>query len=241
MAVDKSTGCVLIHGYTGTTWALESLGERLAELGIRVEIPLLPGHGTRPEDLDSVSWQDWVACVQDAIRSLKTSCDELFLIGLSMGGTIALLLAQESDARGVICLSAPINMKQWLRPILPVIRPFIREWKKKRDPAVHEQFIETGYDRYTLSSLTEFLKLLKESRKRLQTVTCPILIMHAREDRTVPSKNAERIYRSVHSEVKELYFLDHPAHMITRGENQPCVENKVLDFIQKLSIQSIDG
>ncbi|NQT27913.1 alpha/beta fold hydrolase [candidate division KSB1 bacterium] len=236
MSITKTTGCVLIHGFTGTPWALENLSERLTELGIKTEISLLPGHGTHPKDLDGISWMDWVDSVREDIRSLKTSCDELFLIGLSMGGTIALLLAQESECQGIVCLSTPVKMKQWLRPILPLIRPFIKEWKKKRDPAVNVQTKEMGYDRYTTSSLVEFLRILKVCRKQLHRVKCPILIMHAKDDRTVPTYNAEIIHNKVNSSDKEMLVLAHPAHMITQGKNQPLVEQKILEFIRAHSV-----
>jgi carboxylesterase len=219
----KKTGCVLIHGFTGTPWALQSLGDRLAEIGITVRNPLLPGHGTHPEDLNSVTWTDWIESARESIRSLKISCDELFLIGLSMGGTIALLLAQESECRGIVCLSTPIKMKHWLRPVLSVIRPFIKEWKKKRDPALNGQIAE----------------ILKVCRRGLHRVTCPALIMHAKDDRTVPAYNAELIHEKIGSMDKEIIVLDNPAHMITRGKNQPFVERKVLEFIRTHSVYII--
>ncbi|MBN1552354.1 alpha/beta fold hydrolase [bacterium] len=231
----KKTGCVLIHGFTGTPWALKSLGDRLVELGVAVQIPLLPGHGTRPEDLNHVVWTDWIGTVRESIRSLKTSCDEIFLIGLSMGGTIALLLAQESEYGGIVCLSTPIKLKPWLQPILPLIRPFLKEWKKKRDPALNGQINETGYDRYTTFSLIEFFKILRVCRRGLHRVTCPVLIVHAKDDRTVPAFNAKMIHENIASMDKEINVLENPAHMITRGKNQPDVERKVLEFIQKHS------
>lgn len=201
-------------------------------MDIIVRMPLLPGHGTHLGNLNGISWKDWVEAVRESIHSLKISCDELFLIGLSMGGTIALLLAQESQCRGIVCLATPVKMKQWMQHILPVLRPFKKEWEKKRDPAIDKHTAEMGYDRYTTSSLIEFMKILKVCRKQLHRVTCPILIMHARDDRTVPANNAEIIYRNVCSREREILLLDHPAHMITRGKNQICVERKALEFIQ---------
>lgn len=234
-SVLKKTGCVLIHGFTGTPWAMEHLGRRLEALGASVRIPLLPGHGTVPEDLNRVTWTDWIETVRVQCRSLEKSCDELFLIGLSMGGTISLLLAQERELRGVVCLSTPVKMKSWLRPLLPLIRLFIKEWKKKRDPAVSGHGEEIGYDRYTLPSLIEFFDLMKTCREGLHRVRCPVLIMQARNDRTVPERNADLIRDRIGSADKTVHRLNHPAHMITRGQNQDEVEQRVLAFVQARS------
>ena len=62
-------GVLLCHGFTGTPQSLRPWGEYLAERGYTVHVPLLPGHGTTWQDMNSTRWQDWYACVDRAFRA----------------------------------------------------------------------------------------------------------------------------------------------------------------------------
>jgi carboxylesterase len=197
-----------------------------------VSAPVLTGHGTKPKDLIGVPWTRWVEDSRRVVLELKSQCDELFMIGFSMGGTIALLLSTEFECSGIITLSAPIGIKKpWVR-LLPLYRPFIRYWKKRCDSHSMPLLPEMGYDRYPIEALSEFLKLLQYVRNHLPRVARPILIMHARGDRVVPTDNADQIYQSVSSSDKKKIILDDPCHMITRGKDQDRIHQEIDRFIQ---------
>ena len=57
-------GVVCVHGFTGTPYEMRYLGDRLAGAGYHVHGLLLPGHGTRVEDLEQTRWTDWTASVE---------------------------------------------------------------------------------------------------------------------------------------------------------------------------------
>jgi esterase/lipase len=96
----RNTGCLLIHGFTGSPPELLPLGKYLAERGCMVAAPLLAGHGTRVEDLAATSWQDWLQSAADALKRLREEpIERIFLIGISMGGLLSLMLAAEESAR----------------------------------------------------------------------------------------------------------------------------------------------
>lgn len=226
------TGCLLIHGFTGTPWAIHELGNLFAQNNISCIAPLLPGHGETPEALNHIKWQDWIHVCQESLKELQKHCDRVFIVGLSMGGTLALALGAENQLNGLITLSAPIEIKnRWFR-FLPIIKIFIRCWKKHKDKIKDHPF-EVGYDCYPTGGLIEFFKLLQHTRMVMKQITCPVLILHARGDRTVPSRNAEIIARTVGSTETELHFLNHPCHVITKGDDQEIVFDKILDFINR--------
>ena len=79
-------GVLLVHGFTGAPPSMRPWGEFLHSKGYTVRVPLLPGHGTKPEDLNKVKWQEWPAKVQSELDELFKSCDQVFVAGLSMGG-----------------------------------------------------------------------------------------------------------------------------------------------------------
>ncbi len=231
----KKTGCVLIHGFTGTPWTLEELGAFLVQRNILVSIPLLPGHGTKPSDLIGISWKEWVEVCRLEVEKMQRRCDEVFLIGLSMGGTIALLLATEIVCNGVITLSAPVTLSSFVVKLLPFLHFFIRYWKKKPFSFPSSPPSQIGYDRYPLEAVLEFIKLLDHVRNLLVDVNCPALVIHAKNDREINSLNAELIYNSISSTDKHKILLGSSDHIITKGVDKEMVEKEVFKFIRSHS------
>ena len=87
----NEVGCLVSHGFTGTTQSMRFLGEFLArEGGLTVVGPRLKGHGTTPEDMAQATAEDWIRSVEGAMDTLRQRCSRIFVTGLSMGGTLAL-------------------------------------------------------------------------------------------------------------------------------------------------------
>jgi len=231
----RKTGCVLIHGFTGTPCTLQELGLFLAQQNIWVSIPLLPGHGTKPSDLIGISWKEWVKVCRIEVEKMQKSCDEVFLVGLSMGGTIALFLATEIACDGVITLSAPVTLSGFTIGLLPLLRFFVRYWKKKPFSFSSSPSSQMGYDRYPLVAVLEFIKLLDYVQNSLAEVNCPVLVIHAKKDREVNSLNAELIYNGISSTDKHKILLNSSHHIITRGDDKKKVEEEVFKFIRSHS------
>ena len=227
-------GCVLIHGFTSSPWVLRPFGRALYKNGISVSAPLLPGHGTQPDEMIGVPWKTWIEAVKDATEKLNRTCEKLFLVGHSMGGAIALYLAAEMMLEGVVSLSAPIKLQSRGLRFIPVLKFFKKYWKKK---STRRHFPPgTEYDRYPLEAVLELKKLLAETERRLERIHVPALILHARGDRRVSEGNAEIIHRSIGSSEKKVILLNDPTHLIMLGEDQERVIQTVSQFIDFYSI-----
>lgn len=224
-------GCLLIHGFTGSPLAFQSLGRVLRDHDITVRAPLLPGHGTEPRDLIETRWTEWIACARENIRDLQRRCDRVFLIGHSMGGAIVLYLAGECNVAGVITLSAPLEIDESLLWLIPIIRPFKRYWKKKRPSSSRLFPDQLEYDRYPLSAVLQLCEFLGVLRGRLEKVKAPVLVLHARGDRRIHHHNAEWIHARVSSHDKRKILLDDPCHLIMLGNDRDRVEEEVVRFI----------
>src|SRR5690606_8957900 len=81
-----AVGVLLCHGFTGSPQSLRPWGEQLAAAGYSVELPRLPGHGTTWQEMNRTTWQEWYACVDEALTRLRGHCSTTFVAGLSMGG-----------------------------------------------------------------------------------------------------------------------------------------------------------
>src|SRR6266542_6911051 len=88
-------GALILHGLTSSLDCVNALVPRMQRLGVPHRMPILRGHCTRPEDLVGVTWRDWVVDAEAALKDLLGEVDQAVVIGLSMGGLVALLLAIE--------------------------------------------------------------------------------------------------------------------------------------------------
>ena len=86
-------GVLIIHGFSSSTYETLPLGQFLADKGFRVSVPNLPGHGTTVEDCNATRYSEWLNFVEERLAELSTECDELYVIGLSMGAVLSLYLA----------------------------------------------------------------------------------------------------------------------------------------------------
>src|SRR2546430_10174597 len=90
--------CLLLHGLTGSPAEMRPVGEALAKAGFRAVGPLLPGHGTTPEDLLTVTRADLLAAAESALLGLRDA-RRVYLCGLSAGALLAIHLAARSWIR----------------------------------------------------------------------------------------------------------------------------------------------
>src|SRR5436190_6515190 len=102
--------CLLIHGFTGTPKEMRWMGEYLNQQGFTCLGVRLAGHATQSEDMIASHWTDWTASVEDAYSLLRGVNDHIFLIGLSMGGVLSLLMSTRLKVKGVIAISTPYKV-----------------------------------------------------------------------------------------------------------------------------------
>jgi carboxylesterase len=227
----RRIGCLLIHGFTGTPWVFQELKSYLEKKQVIVADPLLPGHGTSPEHLNRIRWEEWTSCAAGNLDRLRSQCDSVFVVGLSMGGVIALYTAQNRAFAGVITMSAPFRFNRSMTIFIPILRFFKRSWRKS-GPADRQPPEEVGYDRYPLNALNQMMRMMKAVRKGMAEIRMPLLVLHARGDRRVPVSNSAELFNAAPSERKRIRLFDHPCHVITKGEDQDLVFQSVWEFIR---------
>jgi len=223
---DKEIGVLLIHGFTSSPADFHELAEFLAGKNITVYVPLLPGHGTHPRDLKETKYKDWTNAVQQSLDLLDT--EKKFVLGYSMGGTLALDLASKNDLNGVISINSAMFLANRYLPFIPIVKLAETYTSKKAEDII--QFIDEKrivYDSIPLDSITELQKLI--NTVQLQKITEPMLIFQADSDKIVSPESASYIYNNVGSKNKELIFLTNSTH--SRLNNQQETFNKLYKFI----------
>lgn len=228
-------GCLLIHGFTSTPAELRVIGEALAAQGYTTKGILLPGHGTRPEDLLQISHQDWIDAAQHGINELKKTCKKIVVIGHSMGGLLALQMAARNKVEGVVTIAAalkPSDRKVYLAWLLKYFKTFVQGSARPR-PEQEQQYL-LHYPYFPVASVAELQRLAAQTRAILHQVTSSALIIQTEDDQTVRPESAEIIHRSISSQHKECLWLEKGTHNVpvVSPYNEQIIR-KIIDFIER--------
>ena len=115
---------LLCHGFTGSPQTLRGWADYLAGNGLTVSLPRLPGHGTTWQDLARTGGDDWYSAVDAAFARLASRCEQTFVFGLSMGGCLALRLAETRGraVRGLVLVNPSLVADRKLFALAPVLR-----------------------------------------------------------------------------------------------------------------------
>lgn len=232
---DSSKGVLLIHGFTGLPVELFLLGQYLNRAGFNVLCPRLAGHGTSEQDLMRTTKDDWFNSVLDGFFILRGVCDEIFVVGHSMGGLLTLKLALEYEISKIAVLAAPIFIDKslGLKNLPPkefcgnACIPTPRKKLKDVPPAVNNV-----YETTPLISVHELVSLIEDTKKILPKVHSPILIVQGEDDHTVQPRSARFIMDNVGSGVKKIITVPNAGHLLPFAENREFVFEHTLNFLR---------
>ncbi|OQR64318.1 esterase [Streptomyces maremycinicus] len=230
-------GVLLCHGFTGSPQSLRPWARYLAGQGLTVSLPLLPGHGTRWEDMALTGWPDWYAEVDRELRALRHRCSRVFVAGLSMGGALALRLAAKhgEGVEGVIVVN-PANRVHGLSAYaLPVARHLVRTTKGITSDIAKKGVLESGYDRVPLHSAHSLRAFLRMIDGELPQVTQPLLLLHSVQDHVVPAADSARVLGRVSSTDVTEILLEQSYHVATLDHDADRIFEESYAFIARIA------
>lgn len=231
-------GCLISHGFTGSPQSMRFLGEYLArEGGYTVSIPRLPGHGTSPADMRESTAEQWVTCIHEALHEMTARCSTLFVLGLSMGGTLALHAAASYPDRvhGVVPINAPVFLENpdmaglALQPGAPDYVPGIGADLKDPDTD------ELAYDQIPVASIKHLFGLVYVTQNLLPRITAPLLAFQSDEDHVVDPRNGPFLLERAGSADKHLVRLGNSYHVATIDFDKERIAGESLEFIRRNS------
>lgn len=231
---NSNIGILLIHGYPSTPSSLYYLADKFSKVNFNIELPLLSGFGTRWQDLNKVSYQDWISDIEKALIKLKKRVKKVFVSGLSMGGLLTLYLAeQHPELKGIIILNPALILNDWRLPLLPMLRFVLKATKTIGADLKDPDADEITYDYTPTNGVYEMTKLQKIVKKYLNVINQPTLIFKSRTDHVVPTINAPYIYNHISSTDKNLIWLENSYHVVPLDYDKDLVCQKTIEFIKK--------
>lgn len=202
---DGEIGVLLCHGFTGSPASMRPWADYLVAQGFRVSLPRLPGHGTSWQELNQTGWPDWYAVVDRALTVLSSQCRLVVVGGLSMGGALALRLAELHGDRiaGLVLVNPALHNSDPRLAVLPVLKHLRASVAGIANDIARPFTDELGYDRTPLKALASMLELWDITIARLQRVNQPILLYRSVHDHVVDPVSARLLQERVHSAVTE--------------------------------------
>lgn len=222
---------LILHGLAGSPAEIRPLADFLGKAGLTVSAPLLPGHGTHPEELRKVRYQDWVQAAEHELKRLQAHHRTVHLIGFSMGSIVALhVAAHQEGIASVTTLASPVKMSDWRQSLVPVLRFFVRNYPARvSNPEIARQL--QNYDHYPVGAIHQFLRMKDRVRRLLPRITQPILIVQGEQDRVIAPDSAITLYREVSSTVKEQVILPRRRHFLALEPGREELFHRILAFL----------
>ena len=226
-------GALVLHGLTGSTQSVDGLRVALEGAGFEVEAPMLPGHGTSPEDLSGCGWDDWTAAAEGAYGRLARP---VVVVGLSMGGGLAAgVCARHPEVRGLAVVNPLVDPPA--PAFLSTLEAFL-EAGERFLPGIGSDIVdptarEVAYDRLPVAALLSMGRGLHDLRPRLADIRCPVLILSGRHDHVVASVSGDVLAEAVGGPVERVW-LENSAHVATLDLDRDELERRVVDFATSL-------
>ena len=235
---ESKDGVYIIHGFTNTTYETRDLAKYLGEQGFYTKAINLPGHGTTPEDCNRTKFTDWIEFTEQGVAEMSSRCDNVYVIGISMGSDLALHLSSVFPLNAAVFASTVLEFKEYfstriLTPIFHRIIPF-REKKMSYPKDIRDKLVYLGYKVWPLSAVNEMRKLTNRATGELYKIKCPALIIHSTKDILSLQSNIALVYDNISSEMKEKFIVNQANHnLFTNSPDQELIFKKINSYFSQ--------
>jgi carboxylesterase len=229
-------GVLVLHGFTGNPGSMRVLAERLAAAGFTVDLPLLPGHGTRVEDMIPTGWSDWLAHAEERYAALAARCEQVVVVGLSMGGALTAWLGSEhAEIAGLVCINAVVSVPPGMREaVQEVLATGADRFAGIGSDIAEPGVVETAYADTPLAPLLTLFDAADNLGDRMSRITSPMLVITSRQDHVVPPENSDVLASSVSGPVERIW-CDRSYHVVTQDFDREIVFDATVDFARKVT------
>jgi carboxylesterase len=238
---NRDISCLLLHSFTASASEVRPLGLYLRNKGFSGIAPLLPGHGSVPEDLGNTTWLDWYAVARDSLYYLKETYPHVFVIGVALGSVLATILAASHLRVGIDGLVLISPSQHSPSALVKNILPFVKFFKKDftmvadLDPEVEDkgQFF---YSKRPTTALIELYRVIGFTNHRLANINQPTLVINTE----TAEGSVDFIFDKLEScKIKKKYTMNAKSlrWYLNQDEAKPAF-NEIESFIYKIMDRS---
>lgn len=218
------------------------MAEYLGDLGYRIYVPRLKGHGTSPEDLAVSTYMEWVESVEEGYAIMDEVCDKVVIGGFSTGAGLALDLASRvNNLAGIFAISPPLQLQDFSARFVPAMNLWNKLMRRLNVGAAKKEFVENhpenphiNYVRNPISGIIELDRLMDQVEPKLAQIKTPALVVQSLGDPVVNPDGSLKIFEKLGAKDKEYLMVNYDRHGIINGEHSQRVFRAVGDFLAHL-------
>lgn len=227
-------GVLLSHGFTGTTQSMRPWAEHLSAAGLTVLAPRLPGHGTTWQDMNTTRWNDWYGEVERSFDDLRGRCETVFAMGLSMGGTLVLRLAEQrpDQVAGLVLVNAALATERKDAKLSPLLSKVLLSMPGIGSDIKKPGVTELAYGKTPLKAFASLLGAWPKVRADLGRITCPVLAYRSRVDHVVEPLSGRLLLAETAPGRVEERILEDSFHVATLDNDAPTIFQGSLEFVR---------
>jgi len=234
----NKVGVLVLHGFTSHLRTVDGLKPYLQKLHIKSSFPVLKGHGTKFQDLNGVTHREWYHDAEKAFLQLSKQVDKVVVVGLSMGGLVALELAMKhaNKIAGVVTVGAALKFADPLSALTPIMSKVVPYWPSPnafRDKKLAKN--SRNYKWFPTSAFASLYDYAQRIEKDLRKVKVPILIIHSKKDQIIAPRAANIIYEKVSSEYRDIKWFYKSGHEMMQDLESKEVFHSIVHFIQQFN------
>lgn len=231
-------GVLILHGFTSSRASVAAIATAVETLDLPWRLPCLRGHWTRPEDLAGVTYHDWFADAETALQDLHQGCEQVAIVGFSMGAIVALDLAIQypSLVESSAVIAPALRFFNPLAPLSPFLSPLIRRWSIKATGGFSDPSLVPQEPNYAFFPSEAFVALYRAGRyiePLLPQVKLPLLVIGAKGDRVVRPVCSQLVYDRVSSTDKQLIWFERSGHEMFLDCEAAAVTQCVSEFLHR--------
>ena len=232
-ATGDRRGALVLHGFTGNPQSVRGLAQALADAGLTVELPLLPGHGTDMADLVPTRWEDWSGAAEEAHGALAARCDGVVVVGLSMGGMLAVWLAQHHPELAGIAVVNPLVAPPEASVI--AVAEAMLESGEEVAPGIGSDIAKPGveesaYPGLPVAAALSLFAAAARVEAEVESVTCPVLCFTSAQDHVVPPVSSEILVARAKGPAEQV-VLERSYHVATLDWDKDEIEARTVAFV----------
>ncbi len=230
-------GVLVLHGFTGNPGSMRGVADAMVAAGFHVEMPLLPGHGTRVADMLPTRWADWSAAADAAYQRLAARSSKVVVVGLSMGGALTLRLgADHPEIAGLVCINPATQPMP--AEMIAMVEGMVAEGTESM-PAIGSDIADPDVKEsaYEATPLAPLLSLMVDGLAPLAqcygSMHMPLLLMNSPQDHVVEPAQAEFLASSYGGPVERL-SLERSYHVATQDYDRQLIFDEAVAFAHRV-------
>ncbi|HEX2038111.1 MAG TPA: alpha/beta fold hydrolase [Acidimicrobiales bacterium] len=237
------SGVLVLHGFTGQPMSVAGLAAAFSAAGFDVELPTLPGHGTRMEDMVPTRWADWLGEAQAAYDRLSARVSGVLVAALSMGGALACRIAVDNPGVAGLVLVNPLAEPPG-EALFDILRQALEQGIEV-SPGIGSDIARPGiteaaYDGAPIAPALSMYEGVRELAPRLPEITCPVLLFTSPHDHVVPPSNSDYLAAAVSGPVERV-TCERSYHVATLDWDREMIEERAVAFARRILAPAADA